>query len=66
MFLGDEDCLYLNIYTSDVNAKKKLNVLVYIHGGAFMYGWGGLYGPEIIMNRDVVFINLNYRLGPLG
>lgn len=31
-----------------------------------MFNSGGLYGPEIILDRDVVYVNLNYRLGPLG
>lgn len=64
--LGDEDCLYLNIYTPYVNPKRKLNVLVFIHGGAFMFNHGGLYGPEILLDKDIVYVNINYRLGPLG
>jgi bile salt-stimulated lipase len=63
---GDEDCLYLNIYTPTLDKNAKLDVIVYIHGGAFMFLYGGFYGPHYIMDRDVVFINLNYRLGPLG
>lgn len=31
-----------------------------------MFNAGHVYGPKIIMDRDVVFVNLNYRLGPLG
>ncbi|RZC40529.1 COesterase and/or Abhydrolase 3 domain containing protein [Asbolus verrucosus] len=64
--IGDEDCLYLNIYTPTVDQNAKLDVIVYIHGGAFMFNWGGLQGPEYILDKDVVFININYRLGPLG
>lgn len=26
----------------------------------------GMYGPKIIMNRNVVYVNLSYRLGPFG
>lgn len=67
MFLsGDEDCLYVNIYTPDLNPKKKFNVLVFIHGGAFMFNHGALYGPDIILDRDIVYVSINYRLGPLG
>lgn len=65
-FLGDEDCLYVNVYTPNLNPLKKLDVLVHIHGGAFMFNYGGQYGPQIILDRDVVYINFNYRLGPLG
>jgi bile salt-stimulated lipase len=31
-----------------------------------MFLYGGFFGPDFIMDRDVVFINFNYRLGPLG
>lgn len=64
---GSEDCLYLNIYTPAVEGTKKLlPVLFYIHGGAFQYGSGYYTGPEYIMDRDVIFVNFNYRLGPFG
>ncbi|CAG9865174.1 unnamed protein product [Phyllotreta striolata] len=64
--LGDEDCLYVNVYTPTVDTKAKLDVLVYIHGGAFMFNHGGQTLPDIVLDRNVVFVNLNYRLGPLG
>nr|UUB32781.1 carboxylesterase COEE1 [Dendroctonus rhizophagus] len=63
---GNEDCLYVNIYTHTTNASANLDVLVHIHGGAFMFGGGGSYGPYIIMDRNIVFVTFNYRLGPLG
>lgn len=65
-FSGDEDCLYLNIYTSKLDPAALLNVIVHIHGGAFMFNHGGSYGPKILLDRDVVYVTLNYRLGPLG
>lgn len=43
-----------------------MNVIVFIHGGGFMYGSSFQYGPEILMDRDVVVVTFNYRLGPLG
>ena len=64
--LGDEDCLYLNIYTPNLDKNANLDVVVYIHGGAFMFNWGGLHGPDYLLDENVVFVNLNYRLGPLG
>lgn len=63
---GDEDCLYVNVYTPDLSPAKKMNVLVYIHGGALMFLYGGYYGPNILLDRDIVYVNFNYRLGPLG
>nr|CAI5867393.1 unnamed protein product [Callosobruchus analis] len=63
---GDEDCLYVNVYTPDINPTEKYDVLVYIHGGAFIFGNGGMYVPNIIMDRPIVYVNFNYRVGPLG
>ncbi|XP_065212957.1 carboxylic ester hydrolase-like [Planococcus citri] len=67
---GDEDCLYLNVFTPKIlaaNSSELMNVLVYIHGGAFMYGSGKNMNPDYIMqNDDIVFVSINYRLGPLG
>jgi bile salt-stimulated lipase len=31
-----------------------------------MFGYGGFQEPQFIQDRDVVFMSLNYRLGPLG
>ncbi|KAL1506091.1 hypothetical protein ABEB36_005519 [Hypothenemus hampei] len=56
----------MNIYMKRVDPNANLDVLVHIHGGAFMFGRGASYGPDIIMDRDIVFVNFNYRLGPLG
>lgn len=42
------------------------DVIVYIHGGAFTYGGGHLYMPWYLLDRDVVYVSINYRLGPLG
>ncbi|KAJ3644895.1 hypothetical protein Zmor_022595 [Zophobas morio] len=64
--IGDEDCLYLNIYTPNLDKNANLDVVVYIHGGAFMFNWGGLHGPDYLLDENVVLVNLNYRLGPLG
>lgn len=62
---GDEDCLYLNIYTPEKKTKL-LDVIVHLHGGAFMFNSGSSFGHKIIMEREVVFVSINYRLGPLG
>lgn len=64
--IGDEDCLYLNIYTPSLNPNSNFDVIVYIHGGAFMFNWGGIQGPEYLLDKNLVYVNLNYRLGPLG
>lgn len=62
---GSEDCLYLNVYTPE-NAKD-LPVMVWIHGGAFVMGdGGGEYDPTRLVEKDVIVVTLNYRLGNLG
>lgn len=63
---GSEDCLYLNIHTPNMSPDALLPVMVFIHGGAFLYGEGSLYDPVYIMDYDMVVVTLNYRLGPLG
>lgn len=66
-YIGTEDCLRVNVYVP-TEAKKPLPVMVYIHGGAFMFGSGGrmMAGPELLLKHDVILVTLNYRLGALG
>lgn len=65
--VGNEDCLYLNIYTPRVSKSAKLPVLVYFHGGAFMFGDSKSVNPTFFLeNHDIVFVSVNYRLGPFG
>lgn len=69
--IGSEDCLYLNVYTvlGKGSVPESLKpVMVWIHGGAFAYGSGDdtVYGPDYIVEKDVVLVTFNYRLGVLG
>lgn len=66
-----EDCLYLNVWAPAGtlnNPAAKLPVAMWIHGGAFMNG----YGYEVTMDGDewasrgVILVTINYRLGTLG
>jgi len=43
-----------------------LNVLVFIHGGAFMFLYGSIYQPDYILDKDIILVTFNYRLGPIG
>lgn len=56
------------LQTSSINGLKP--VMVWIHGGGFMTGSGNgetdFYGPDFIMDRDVVLVTINYRVGVLG
>ncbi|XP_025262687.1 juvenile hormone esterase isoform X4 [Camponotus floridanus] len=66
--IGDEDCLYLNVFTTDIKSSEKRPVMVWIHGGGFFFGSGdsSFYSPDYIVEKDVLLITLNYRLGVLG
>jgi len=60
-----EDCLSLNVYAPQ--AAKKLPVMVWIHGGAFIAGGSNQYdGVRLASEGPVVVVTLNYRLGALG
>ena len=72
---GGEDCLYLNVYTGHSTHSSEgdvspalLPVLVFLHGGAFVIGSceAMLYGPQVLLDREVVLVGVNYRLGALG
>ncbi|MFM7509029.1 MAG: carboxylesterase/lipase family protein [Actinomycetota bacterium] len=64
----DEDCLYLNVWTTDVHAEPARPVMVWIHGGGFEMGSGSspLYHGEAFARSGVVLVTVNYRLGSLG
>ncbi|XP_077284899.1 juvenile hormone esterase-like [Arctopsyche grandis] len=73
LFFGDEDCLVLNVYSPklpQVNLKLGLllPVMVWIHGGGFFSGSGSadIFGPEFLIQQDVIVVTVNYRLGILG
>ncbi|KAB0793679.1 hypothetical protein PPYR_13299 [Photinus pyralis] len=64
---GQEDCLYLNIYAPQTDSNDPLDVIIDIHGGGFNFGSSTSYsGPHYLMDRDVVFVTVNYRLGIFG
>lgn len=63
-----EDCLYLNVWTPTLSSSAKLPVIVWIHGGAYVFGSGGVpvYDGAAMAKKGAVFVSINYRLGPLG
>ena len=68
---GQEDCLLLNVYVpQDIieDPETKGAVMVFIHGGGFGTGSGfySEYGPQHFMDRGIVMVMINYRLGPFG
>lgn len=64
----NEDCLYLNVWTSAATAADRRPVMVWLHGGGFQFGTardprtdGGLLAA-----KGVVVVSMNYRLGVFG
>lgn len=79
---GDEDCLFLNVYTPAGNLifdskftcstivyltnfssfyrvekpLKPLAVIMYIHFGAFYSGSGNIYGPDFLIDNNVIVV----------
>lgn len=64
-----ENCLHLNIYTQNVSPSKKRAVIIYLHPGGYYETSSQsktVAGPEHLMDRDIVLVTVNYRLGILG
>ena len=49
---------------------KKRPVMVWIHGGSYTTGSGNgendIYGPNNLIDRDIVLVSINYRLSVMG
>ena len=57
----------MNVFSKhpgEANAKRP--VLVWIHGGAFIFGGAVLYPPDYILEEDVVLVVIQYRLNIFG
>ncbi len=74
--VGQEDCLYLNIWVprSAAEAAQPRPVMFFIHGGGFQQGsaseeLGGLRlydGERLAEQTGNVVVTIDYRLGPFG
>ncbi|GAA4608432.1 carboxylesterase family protein [Actinoplanes octamycinicus] len=61
-----EDCLYLNV-TAPRDGRTRRPVVVWLHGGSFQTGSGGMYDAHRLAVRGgAVVVTVNYRLGVLG
>jgi para-nitrobenzyl esterase len=63
-----EDCLYLNVWTAAKDAGEKRPVMVWIHGGGGVQGYGSepCFDGEALARHGVVLVTFNYRLGIFG
>ena len=68
--VGEEDCLYLNVYRNEAWADKgPLPVLVFIHGGSSIAGYSALdinSHCDLVHSRPIVAVTVNYRLNVFG
>ena len=66
---GSEDCLYLNVWRPR-DTEIRLPVYVFIHGGGNSIGWAtqtsDYLGNRLAAQSHMVFVSINYRLGPFG
>lgn len=58
-------CLF---YTFVFQFRGKQPVMVFFHQGGFLTGSGNsnIAGPQYLLDKDVVFVTVNYRLGAFG
>lgn len=66
--IGEEDCLYLNVYTPVLDKEAGKAVMVWLFPGGWNSGMSDdiLFGPDFLVEDDVVIVTFNYRLGALG
>ncbi|KAG9127263.1 hypothetical protein FRC07_015121 [Ceratobasidium sp. 392] len=65
----NEDCLFLNVFSPPPSTKKKLPVLVWVHGGGYFAGFAASYDPTAMIqasNNSFVAVIIQYRLGMFG
>ena len=64
----DEDCLYLNIITPVKTGEEKLPVMVWFHGGGYVYGTGNnqLSNSPRLPQTGIVLVTVNMRLDTTG
>jgi para-nitrobenzyl esterase len=65
----DEDCLRVDVWTPAPTADASLPVLVWFHGGGFLFGAGSarFYDGAVMARRGgIVVVNVTYRLGAFG
>jgi para-nitrobenzyl esterase len=65
---GDEDCLFLNVWTSAKGSTLR-PVLVFLHGGGNVFGSSQepVYDGAVLAEKgELVVVTVDYRLGALG
>lgn len=68
--MGQEDCLFVNVWTPTLRPDARRPVMVWIHGG-FLHMYSGgepSYSPteKLAADTDLVYVSFNYRLNAFG
>ncbi|KJA28805.1 hypothetical protein HYPSUDRAFT_196967 [Hypholoma sublateritium FD-334 SS-4] len=67
---SSEDCLAVNIWAPSKDRKQNTAVLIWIHGGGFVFGTSGIpafEGTNMVRdNDDITLVTINYRLNIFG
>ena len=67
LYVGTEDCLYLDISAPVRKESELLPVMFWIHGGGNTSGLKDLYDfNKMVRRHNIVVVRINYRLGPFG
>ncbi len=67
LYVGTEDCLYLDISAPARKKSELLPVMFWIHGGGNTSGLKDLYDfNKMVKKHNVIVVRINYRLGPFG
>ncbi len=62
-----EDCLFLNVFSPDLQSTANLPVIVWIHGGGNLDGESNDYdGGKMATQGNTVVVTFNYRLNLMG
>ncbi|KAI5122703.1 hypothetical protein M0805_009756 [Coniferiporia weirii] len=68
-----EDCLSVNVFRpAGINSTSGLPVMVWVYGGEYAFGSSSQYNASALLagsmrrGTPIVYVSLNYRLGPLG
>ncbi|XP_027869795.1 uncharacterized protein LOC114142640 [Xiphophorus couchianus] len=68
--IGQEDCLFVNVWTPTLRPDAALPVMVWIHGGSLQTLSGGEpgYSPteKLAADTQLVYVSFNYRLNAFG
>lgn len=67
LIVGDENCLFLNVYVpieafspTKGTTNNKLAVMFYIHGGGYVMGSGNAYGPDFLLEQNVILVRSQF------